>query len=150
MKLLLIIAKYITAVAVIGGAALWFDARFDDSVKNQEVVMDSIATLRQEVEYINVEQSFMSEGIDNINTKVDENTEKLTDITRAGKFYIEHQEEYTKDQLEDIMDEILKKNNGWILLNGIPDTISLLKIYNNFLNPLSEDYMTYNLYPLIP
>jgi hypothetical protein len=59
MKVLLNIAKYISAIAVIGGAALWFDAQFD---KNAESLKD----IQQTVDYINTEQSFMAEDLQGI------------------------------------------------------------------------------------
>ena len=112
MKQIFNIAKYIGTIAgacaVIWGAYSMFDN-----------IRDSQEDIIEKVEYINIEQTFMAEDISNINDtlknmedKIDDNSESLSDLYRAGKFYLDNQEQYTKEQLEQIMDEILKKNTN--------------------------------------
>ena len=110
MKQLLNISKYITGI--VGSIAIMYGAfrMYDNIIDNQ-------AEQQQTLEYINTEQTFMADDILDIKDtvlgierKVDGNTKKLGDLERAGKFYLKNQEKYTTEQLQEIMDEILKKN----------------------------------------
>ena len=112
MKVLLNIAKYISAVAVIGGAALWFDAQFD---KNAESLKD----IQQTVDYINTEQSFMAEDLQGIHDTL----ENMEDMQEAQSKKLEsvvwglkHINQFTPEQFEEILNEMLKKNNEPITL----------------------------------
>ncbi len=52
MKRLLEIAKYITAIGVIGGAALYFDGFRDDIGDNHDVLMDTMSEMRNEIHVV--------------------------------------------------------------------------------------------------
>lgn len=130
MKQILVISKYIGAVATIAGAALWFDAKFDDSVRSQEVVLDSIATLRQDVLYINVEQSFISEDLSAIHDTMEEMYNGIQDNARMGERLIwmeRNRDEFTQDQMEILLDEWTKKNLTPITYN---DTLTRIIEWN--------------------
>ena len=107
-KLLIEIGKVITAISIIGGAALWLDGRFDD----QRASADE---LKQSVDYISIEQGFMAEDLAGIhdslanmerdNTKQSENIKSLT-------WVVKNRSKYDQAQLDAIMDEMLKKNTS--------------------------------------
>jgi len=115
MKVLLNIAKYISAIAVIGGAALWFDAQFD---KNAESLKD----IQQTVDYINTEQSFMAEDLQGIHDTL-ENMEYMQEA--QGKriesvvWGLNHINDFDPEQFKDILDEMLKKNAEPIVLRDV-------------------------------
>lgn len=126
-KILLEIGKVITAIGVIGGSALWFDAKFDSSSAGDDRILDSIADLKQEVEYVNTEQRFMAEDIMDmkdtmarIEGKVDANAASNARLYRAIKFEIEHRGEYTEAQLDQIKAELLKKNSDLTVSTETP------------------------------
>ena len=105
-KLLFDIAKIITAVATIGGSALWFDAKFD---KQEETLKD----IRQEVLYINAEQSMMSADIQGIHDTLEEiediankNTNKIESLNWA----IRNGDNFTSAQLEEILNREFARN----------------------------------------
>ncbi len=120
-KLILDIAKVIGAVATIGGSALWFDSRFDDSATQQEDVLEL-------VEYINVEQQIMSEDINGIKDSV-KGLENKLDVVQEEQnnhhdaienlgWAIRNQNDFTPEQMEDILDRMLKKNNELVVNDG--------------------------------
>ena len=105
-KLLFDIAKIITAVATIGGSALWFDSKFD---KQEETLKD----IRQEVLYINAEQSMMSADIQGIHDTLEEiediankNTNKIESLNWA----IRNGDNFTSAQLEEILNREFARN----------------------------------------
>jgi hypothetical protein len=105
-KLIFEMAKVITAVATIGGAALWLDAKFDNST-------DTLDEINQKVDYINVEQQFMAEDIQGIHDTLDriENMQvKQGERQKSIVWILRNQDNFSAEQLEDIMSEMLKKN----------------------------------------
>ena len=100
------IAGVIAAVATIGGAAI-YAYRFQE---RQEEVLET-------VEFINVEQSFMAEDLEEIKDSLKDITdhqatqdEHMEDMKRAARFYIHNQEEMTTNAMEEALDLLLKKN----------------------------------------
>ena len=116
-KGLIKIAEYIFAIGTIGGAALWLDARFDAAADRDKDVIE-------QVEYINAEQSMMSDDIWDIKDtlgrleeKVDANSTSIDMNTRLMRYERQHRDEYTKDQMDAQLDEfekIIKKNGNGI------------------------------------
>jgi len=107
-KIILDIAKVIGAVATIAGAALWFDARFDKSAED-------LKEIKQTVDYINVEQSWMAEDLESIHdtlARIERMQVRQSERQKSIVWILRNQEDFTPDQLRDIMDEMLKKNNG--------------------------------------
>ena len=107
-KLIFDIAKVITAVATIGGAALWFDGKFDKQNADLEDIKETVS-------YINTEQSFMSEDIQGIHDTLDRIEDlqaKQGERQKSIVWILKNQDDFTPEQLRDIMDEMLKKNNG--------------------------------------
>jgi len=114
MKQLLTIAAYITAVATIAGAALWFDNRFDNMEDNNAVVLDSVAVVKQMVEYINIEQGFMAEDIMGINDTLEDMQEAQTSQAQhlnSLTWMFRNQDTFTPEQMKLLLDSYLKKNN---------------------------------------
>jgi len=122
-KLILDIAKVIGAVATIGGSALWFDAKFDTSTDKQEEVLEL-------VEYINIEQQLMAEDITGIKDSV-KGLENKLDIVQGEQevhheaidnlgWAIRNQDNFTPEQMEEILDRMIKKNNELIVLHPEP------------------------------
>lgn len=100
------IAKYFSAVGVIATAAILFDDAKDDIKDNQDDIIEML-------EFVNAEQSIMSEDIQNIHdtlVKLEEEHkhqgEKIEDVV----WILNHQNDYSPEQLEEIMDRLLKKN----------------------------------------
>ena len=105
-KLLFDIAKVITAVATIGGGALWFDAKFD---KQNETLND----IKLEVEYVSADQALMSEDIANIQDtlhKFGEEHLRQGDNIRALGWAIRNKENFTPEQLEELLNREFQRN----------------------------------------
>ena len=114
MKQLLTIAAYITAVATIAGAALWFDSRFDGMEDNNAVVLDSVSVVKQMVEYINVEQSIMAEEIAGIHDTLrgmQEDEESQAQHLNSLTWMFRNKDTFTPEQMKLLLDSYLKKNN---------------------------------------
>jgi len=120
-KLILDIAKVIGAIATIGGSALWFDARFDTSTEENKEVLEM-------VEYINIEQQMMAEDITDIKDSVKRLDNKMDVVTEEQEVHheaidnlgwaIRNQSEFTPEQMEDILDRMLKKNEELVVIDG--------------------------------
>lgn len=122
MRKLLNIAQYIGAIATIGGAALWFDAKFDASHENDKIMMDSISELRQEILYVNTEQMFMAEDIYNIKDEIEKNSEGVNHLIWIER----NRKQFTPEQMETLLDEWLKKKYEWTPYGwNISDSIKL-------------------------
>ena len=109
MKEFITIAGKIIALLVpITVAALWFDAKFDD----QKASADDI---KQSIEYINIEQSFMSEDLagihDSLTNMEQDNTKQSEDISSIV-WILKNQEQFSAEQMEQLIDKMLKKNIG--------------------------------------
>ena len=134
MKQILIIAKYITAIGVIGGTMF-------GGFKIYQAVLDT----KEMIEYVNVEQTIMSEDIGKINDSLDmikthqvKQDVHMTNMEVAAKFYLQNQKAMTEEAMTDALEIMLKKNKDWNFINGTPDTLSFWRTYTKLLN------MTYN------
>ena len=103
MKKLIDIAKYITAVGVIGGGAIFLDN-----------IRDGQGDILDMVEYNSAELSMLGEGINDIGDTLvrleEENkvqSEKIGDIV----WLVRNQKNYTDDQFDALIDRMLKKNS---------------------------------------
>ena len=111
-KAILKISEYILAIGTVAGGALWLDARFDaEETRDKE--------LKQEVEYINVEQSMMAHDIsdiidtlDRLEHKVDNNAVGIYTNRRMMEYERQHRDEFTQEQMEEIIEEIKKNGFG--------------------------------------
>ena len=116
-KTLIELSKLIGAIATIATAALWFDAKFDAAIEssddNSQVVMDSIAALREDVHYINVEQSFMAQDIEALHDTLEDMNDNIQQNTAINERLIwieQNRSDFNPHQIELILDEYLKKN----------------------------------------
>ena len=109
MKQLLIIAKYLTAIGVIGGAML-------GGFKIYSAVLDT----NEMIEYVNVEQSFMATDIAGIKDTLEiiqdqagSNKSEITALKQSYIDYVKRDESLTKEEFIDIMEEMwdVKKNS---------------------------------------
>ena len=119
MKILKLIGQIvgaITAVAVIGGAAIYaYQFR-----EGQEEILET-------VEYINTEQTFMADDIMEIKDSLDDITDHqeaqdqhMRDMAVAAEFYIKNQRVMTEKSMEEALSAILKKN---ITLSSTVETV---------------------------
>lgn len=123
MKLLKLIGQIvgaITAVGVIGGAAI-YAYQFQE---RQNKVLET-------VEYINVEQSFMANDIMQIKDSLKDITDHqvkqdqhMRDMENAARFYIHNQAEMTENAMEEALEMLLKKNNGLTVSTDAEETAS--------------------------
>jgi hypothetical protein len=112
MKGLLIIAKYISAVAVIAGAALWFNAKFETAVDTSSAVIDSLEVIKEEILYINAEQAMMSEQIQGVQDTLDDfeaEHKKQSAQIKSLVWGMKNIERFTPEDFEEIMNEMLNK-----------------------------------------
>jgi len=109
------VAGAIGAVATIAVAALWFNSVSLDIKDVNQVVLDSVSAVKTMVEYINIEQGWMAEDIQGIKDTLkefeEEHKEQGKDID-AVVWALQHMEQFTPEQLKEIMNEMLRKNNG--------------------------------------
>lgn len=121
----------ISAVAIIAGCAIWItstvnnssdlqDANFDrvfDSLAvkdaNFDRVFDSLAVMNQNIEYLSIENSNQDETLQNILDTIErfekEHKEQGRDISSLI-WAVKNKDGLTKEQLENTLDEMLKKN----------------------------------------
>ena len=109
MKQILIIAKYITAIGVIG-------ATMFGGFKIYTAVLDT----KEMIEYVNIEQTFMATDIEGIKDTLitiqkhtGANTSDITALKQSYTNYVKHDESLTRDEFIDIMEEMwdVKKNS---------------------------------------
>ncbi len=111
-KLLIEIGKVITAIAVIGSSALWLDGKFDSS-------SDQLEEIQTTVDYNSVELSMLGESVNNIEDtllKFETEHKKQGEQIKSLAWGLNHIEQFEPQDFEDIMNEMLKKNNGWSMM----------------------------------
>ena len=112
-KLLIEIGKVITAIGVIGGSALWFDSKFDNQNDNNDAVLDSIAEVKKLAEFNNIELGFQAEAIQGIQDTLEDfeaEHKKQGAQIKALSWGINHMNQFSPEDFEEIMNEMLKKN----------------------------------------
>lgn len=96
----------VSAVAILYGAFTILDDIRDETRATTELV-----------EHISVEQTFLSEDIDNLNDSIKKQNKKIDgmgeDMAQLG-WIVQNQNIFTPEQLDLLLDEFLKKNYGWI------------------------------------
>jgi len=134
VKLLITISKVIAAIGTISAVVL-------GGFKIYTAIIDT----KELVEYVNVEQTIMSEDIGKINDSLDmikshqvKQDVHMTNMEVAAKFYLQNQKAMTEEAMTDALEIMLKKNKDWNFINGTPDTLSFWRTYTKLLN------MTYN------
>jgi len=107
------IAQWVLAIGTIGGGALWLDSRFDSERERSEEI-------KREIEYVNVEQSMMSADLEDIKDslnrmegKIEDNAVGIYTNRRMMEYERQHRDEFTRDQMEEIIEEI--KKNGFVI-----------------------------------
>ena len=136
MKHLLIIAKYLTAIGVIGGAVF-------GGFKIYTAVLDT----KEMIEYVNVEQTFMAEDIEGIKDtlvlfrdQTKANTLEITTLKQSYTSYVKHDESLTRDEFIEIMEEM------W----GVKKNSCLMNDLNNYENITASENLIQLPYPLTP
>ena len=116
-KQLKVVAGVITSVVIISGATLWItktsNGNQEEQTANFDRVFDTLAVMNQNIEYLSIENSSQDEqlqGIHDTLLKIDKDNESQGQSIRALTWAIQNQEDFTPDQLREIMDEMLKKN----------------------------------------
>jgi len=114
--LILNAAKLISALGIITGL-VWGVFKFYNGLQDgQEEIL-------QQVEYLQVDQVFISEGVEDLTQRVIKNTdtldkifdhqamqdEALSDMESAARFYIHNQKTFTEEAMEEAVEYILKK-----------------------------------------
>jgi len=112
-KLVKQIAGSIGVVGTIAAAALWFNSVSVDIKEVNQVVLDSVAAVKEMVEFINIEQGWMASDIQSIKDTLkefeDEHKAQGANI-RSLSWGLKNHETFTPEQFEEVMEELLKKN----------------------------------------
>jgi len=119
-KLVFDIAKIITAVATIGGSALWFDSKFDNQT-------ESLDDIKQEVMYNNVQIGQLSDDVLRIQDTLEDfesehfaQGEKINSIVWGLKNITR----FTPEDFEEILDEMMREKEFITPRHSIyPDTM---------------------------
>jgi hypothetical protein len=121
MKQVLNIAKYITGIVGAIGVLYGAFKLYDNLQDGQDDILET-------VEHINIEQSLMSEDIEGIKDTLERFEDKQDGIAKEIEAHhdaienlgwaITNQGNFTPEQLEEILDRMLKKNNGIALTDG--------------------------------
>lgn len=117
-KTILQIGGVVGSIAAIGAAALFADSFAD---KQDEIL--------ETVEYINAEQSILSgeiqglsDTVKRIENKIDKNTENDNQFYRAWRFEQHNRDNFTPEQMEEILNNWIKKNGEQTVLTETPST----------------------------
>jgi hypothetical protein len=129
-------AGLITAVVVIAGATKFVDRmtarnQKEAQAKGFEQVLDSLQVMNQNIEYLSIENSNQDEQLQNIHDtllKIDKENKKQSSSINTLIWAQQNEESFTPEQLREIMNEMLKKNDGWsmkpIALPGVSSILS--------------------------
>ena len=107
-------AGLITAVGVIVGATLTITKASNNNTENFDRMFDSISVVKQLAEYNNIEIGFQGEQLYNINDslkKIAEDNEKQTADIESVAWAITQINNFTPEQLEEVLRRELKKNS---------------------------------------
>ena len=122
-KLLIEIGKVITSIIVIGSSALWLDGKFDNS-------NDKLEEIQTTVDYNSIELSMLGESVNNIEDtllKFEDEHRAQGEQIKSLAWGLNHIEQFEPQDFEDIMNEMLKKNNGWSMMPiALPGVSSIL------------------------
>ena len=111
-KLLIEIGKVITAIIVIGGAAIFLDNAQDDARERDENIL-------KVVEDNSAELSMLAEGVNNLEDSLIDIQDELKNHHEAiGDlgWAIRNLDNFSSEQMEEILSRELKKNNGWSMM----------------------------------
>ena len=107
------IGKVLGAFSIAIGGVLWLDSRFDAQTDNKDAMFDSIAEVKQMVEYNNIEIGFLAERQeafqDTLEKFENEHKKQGENIESLG-WAIRNIENFTPEQMEEILNRELKKN----------------------------------------
>ena len=101
--------KVIAVLAIVVKGALWLDARFDASG-------EKLNEIQQTVDYNSIELSMQSEQIQQIQDTLEDfesEHKKQGAQIKALSWGINHMNQFSPEDFEEIMNEMLKKNDGW-------------------------------------
>lgn len=127
MKIFWTILKYFGifagSISVLYGVFLYFDNMNDD-----------ISDIKETVDYINIEQTWIAKDITAIQDTLaefeSEHKKQGADI-KSISWGLKNHENFTPDQFEEIMEELLKKNTSSILPLLLPGPDSGNMTYNS-------------------
>jgi hypothetical protein len=115
MKQLLNIGKYVGAIAATV-TAVWavftmYDNLKDQNSDTQGMVVDLWEQQLIFEEEVTVRLNSIEDTMRKTNKKIDENTEIGLDNRRMFRYEMEHRDEFTPEQMREILDEFIKKND---------------------------------------
>lgn len=128
-ELIINIAKVISAIAVIGGAALWFDARFDNQADSNEAMIDSLEVVKRDISYNSIHLSQIDADIQGIQDTLDDferehkaQGQKINSLVWGVK----NIERFTPEDFEDVIDEMLRRN-GEVKPMTLPEPLGVYR-----------------------
>lgn len=103
--------KYMVAIAGFGGLVWGGFQIYDTIITTQEMVVDvwdnqNLIEQNQKEHFVEIKDS-----LDRLEGKIDKNTANLEGLERAWAFERSNRELYTQEQLNTIIEELLKKND---------------------------------------
>lgn len=117
-KQLKAVAAAITTVGIIAGATLWITRTSNNNQADQSAnfdrMFDSIAAVKQLAEYNNIEIGFLAQRQEDFHDTLEsfENEHKSqSKQIESLAWGLKNIERFTPDQFEDVLDEMLKKND---------------------------------------
>ena len=128
--------KVITAIVGIATlsvtAAFWFSNQIDSVTDSDEsfktAVLDSLSSIKQEVEYLDVDINNVAEDVINIRDTMEEfkvEQEVHHSAIQNLNWAVRNQDKFTPEQMREILDQWTKKNGELTVYNETPSTDSL-------------------------
>ena len=110
-------AGLITAISVIAGATMFVNSRTERNRGSEQSesftrVLDTLAVMQEDIRYINIEQSMMSEQIQGIQDTLDDFEEEHKaqgEQIKSLAWGLRNIEQFTPVQFEEIMNQMLNK-----------------------------------------
>jgi len=100
------------SLGILYGVFTFFDNMQDDIVS----VKDDISEVQETVDYINIEQGWIAEDIGNIKDTLisfEEQHKSQGQNIKSIAWGLRNHQNFTPEQFEDIMEELLKKNSSY-------------------------------------
>ena len=120
MKILINIAKYLTAISVVT-AAVWGGFKlYDNIIDGQKDILDEVVILKSQQGIIigNVTDNKLEVQKILDHQKVQDS--HMKSMENAAKFYINHQQKITEDAMQDALEILLKKNEDLTVYGETP------------------------------
>ena len=102
-----------TFVSMVAGGTLWLDSRFDAGDDRDEVIITSVDSIKQALDYAGWERAFLLEDAETIKDSLEDIKEAQTKdhesmVTLAT--LVRNQNDFSKAQMKILLDDWLKKN----------------------------------------